>query len=306
MCSCSSTVLERSSKERSKEVKNYSVFSVFKVFVVEGPEATVDYFLGCGKELVEHLVSLNWDRSVIESLPFGCALPIQEFIRPLKEHPPKDWTPAAYVLIEREDLVSTVDPTLIEETPSHPVLFSARTQVELTLARQGTHQIGSLFPLSSSPLRDPPPANQKTLNDGLDDVFLALDGARFSRDNRLKQVRFTLHSVCLFVRFQVRQSLNTTLPQEIIVGVGITAEEEAAATIQTKLQSLVLRTLATSVGRGAFSLGTVTSSADEMNVGPSLCLTGTIPDQVQPIKLDLLTNRIKHQILYSQNLTFID
>lgn len=250
---------------------------------------------------MEYLVSLNWDKSVIESLPFGCALPIQEFIRPLKEHPPKDWTPSAYVLIGREDLVSTVDPALIEEeTPPVPVLFSGRTQAELT--SQATHQTESLFPLlARPPLKDPPPANQRTLNDGLDDVFRALDGARFNRDNRLKQVRLSVQSMCLFAYFQVRQSLNTTLPQEIIIGVGVTAEDEIAAMIQTKLQALVLRTLATSIGRGAFSLGTVTSSADEMNVGPPLCLTGTVPDQVQPIKLDLLTNRINHEIMYFQN-----
>eukprot|EP00210_Caulerpa_lentillifera_P008130 g7764.t1 len=241
----------------------------------KGPEKAVDYFLSCGKELVEHLVSLDWDRSVLETLPFGLVLPIQEFIRPLKEHPPECWTTVAYAFIGREDLISTVNlDSQPEETDPDPIIYTGRTLDELIFGTSDQRRMGSIFPLPLSPVSTPP-ANQRVLSDGLDDVFKALGGQRFSKDGRLHQVR---------------ESLNTTLPQDIGIRVGVSSEEETTARIQSKLQSLVLRTMAAPVGRGAFVLLTVSSSADEIDVGPPLCLKGTVKGQRTPVKLNSLTN----------------
>ncbi|CAD7696275.1 unnamed protein product [Ostreobium quekettii] len=271
------------------------------------------------KEVVQLLVRWGWTLLDLQSVPFGVVLPIREALQRCKAHPPTGWPIEAYTLIGRDDIVATLNPSPthivmgdrswigrgVAYTPPgagqgamspHEGLHAKPAPSGLANGR-GTsmhphwgrprHMIGPpytrrlLVPslddeaiaesLNDQSMEEGAP---KKWSDGMEDVVAGIGRLRFSADMRLQEVRKLLgSSVPVMVSLS---ALNTH-----------DGDNEMHNKMQARLMGLSVRTMALSVGRGAFTLGTVMPQPTEEMQIPDLCLAGRTTERGNIVNLDL-------------------
>ena len=166
-------------------------------------------FFAAAKEVTDFIIKKGWDHSMLRTLPFGFALPIQEMIHALKECPPegpslhsvhgKDlcrlgWSTEGYMLIDREDIIATIGPEPDKNTsPEENSVLRYVVKEKKLCSRSFKSRCGQM-PRSSSEAFTPVTSTtsssltREKLGDGLDDVIDSIGTQRFSSDNRIDKV----------------------------------------------------------------------------------------------------------------------
>lgn len=95
---------------------------IFTLFSALGGAALRTPGVGAAQQLVQTMLDLHWDASVLGRLPPGIALPLEEVLRTCQLDPPKGWAPEAYTLLRRLDASAQASPTT-QQARVHPSLL---------------------------------------------------------------------------------------------------------------------------------------------------------------------------------------
>ncbi|EKX35535.1 hypothetical protein GUITHDRAFT_118345 [Guillardia theta CCMP2712] len=217
------------------------------------------------ESVVEKMIELGMSKEDIDCLPLAFALPLRECLWACRANPPKGWGMEACRLVSRADLASPVAPRAIKVTGVETYdVFKGDLIGEMKRARQSQQAGGGGGGEEFA-------ATDKSNVDGtrMDGEFARL---RFGKDRRLVEVRRCLSAVNP-VRIQISSTEVT--------------DHDIHSTNQNKLQLIARRTLALSVGRGMFTLGTATPLPTEALPIPPLQLSGRLQSNDALIKLDV-------------------
>ncbi|KAJ6350382.1 hypothetical protein OIU78_006531 [Salix suchowensis] len=180
----------------------------------------------------------------LDSLPSGVSLPLRHALDKCRESPPTDWSAAAYVLLGREDLAL-----------SRSALPCKSGELET--------QPNFLIPLDwKVPSFEDSDSSNGSLMDGMEHIFNSSTQLQYGRDQRLNEVRRLLCS---------------TRPVAIQTSGNPSASDQDIQ--QAQLWHLAQRTTALPLGRGAFTLATISTLLTEAFTVPKLVLAGRLPAQ---------------------------
>ncbi|CAN0909752.1 Anaphase-promoting complex subunit 1 [Linum grandiflorum] len=202
----------------------------------------------------------------LDTLPSGVSLPLRHALSTCRESPPTDWPAPAYILLGREDLaMSRLVPSRKSKdlgSQSDVNLISMSTPYMLhlrpvTVPSTVTETVG----LESSKLEDTTSSDVPVV-DGMEHIFSSSSQLRYGRDLRLNEVRRALCSA----RPVAIQTSTYPSPSDQDIQ-------------QTQLWHLAQRTTALPLGRGAFTLATITTLLTEEFAVPKLVLAGRLPAQ---------------------------
>ncbi|CAN1174838.1 Anaphase-promoting complex subunit 1 [Linum perenne] len=200
----------------------------------------------------------------LDTLPSGVSLPLRHALSTCRESPPTDWPASAYVLLGREDLA------LSRLVPSRKSNLGSRSDVNLismstpymlhlhpvTIPSTVTETVG----LESSKLEET--TSDVSVVDGMEHIFTSSTQLRYGRDLRLNEVR---RALCSARPVAIQTSTNPSASDQDIQ--------------QTQLWHLAQRTTALPLGRGAFTLATISTLLTEEFAVPKLVLAGRLPAQ---------------------------
>ncbi|CAI0443752.1 unnamed protein product [Linum tenue] len=202
----------------------------------------------------------------LDTLPSGVSLPLRHALNACRESPPTDWPAAAYVLLGREDLaLSRLPPSLKSrdlESRSDMNLISMSTPYMLHLHPVTVPSTVSETVGPESPQLEGTDSSDMCVVDGMEHIFTSSTQLRYGRDLRLNEVRRVL---CSARPVAVQTSVNPSATDQDIQ--------------QTQLWHLAQRTTALPLGRGAFTLATISTLLTEAFAVPKLVLAGRLPAQ---------------------------
>jgi len=205
----------------------------------------------CYSELIAAMTEEGYEKpSDLDDLCVGLALPLREALHVSRKNPSPDWSTSSYRLIGRQDICYT---RVAEEAsfvvPSSPHIRHLCSNLE-------NRQVGS-YSLDTS---------STTLNKNLDKDGLYLveqySSMLFPDDRRVHEVAKMLQS-------------SRPVPIRLIRPIEMN-DHDFEKRKQEKLALVCRRTLALSVGRGMFTLGTLSSLFAEKLSIPDLCLAGKV------------------------------
>lgn len=235
------------------------------------------------ERLVLAMVEEGFRLEDIESIPYGVALPLREAMRSCRQNPPGNWPQEAYVLIGREDLAKML---MTSPTPSDggegDYSKSNTVSETVNLDRQVDVAIGGNHQNSTTAITDPKTAAADHFNDkeAAEEDGTALiarqANLRFGRDRRLKEVQRILRSN--------RRSC-ISIPKDRLAEL----EEgglEMKAENQAKLLQHVYRVLSLPIGRGMYTMASISPVLTEALVIPDLCLEGRVPPKNGRVELE--------------------
>ncbi|KAJ6768158.1 hypothetical protein OIU74_021929 [Salix koriyanagi] len=202
----------------------------------------------------------------LDSLPSGVSLPLRHALDKCRESPPTDWSAAAYVLLGREDLALSRSALPCKsgelETQPNVNLISMSTPYMLHLHPVTIPStVSDTTGLESSKFEDSDSSNG-SLMDGMEHIFNSSTQLQYGRDQRLNEVRRLLCS---------------TRPVAIQTSGNPSASDQDIQ--QAQLWHLAQRTTALPLGRGAFTLATISTLLTEAFTVPKLVLAGRLPAQ---------------------------
>eukprot|EP00257_Ricinus_communis_P020956 XP_015580327.1 anaphase-promoting complex subunit 1 [Ricinus communis] len=202
----------------------------------------------------------------LDSLPSGVSLPLRHVLDKCRESPPTDWPAAAYVLLGREDLA------MLRLTHSHKSK-ELETQSKANLISMSAPYMLHMHPvtipsavsdstgLDASKFDDTESADGSMM-DGMEHIFNSSTQLQYGRDLRLNEVRRLL---CSAKPVAIQTSVNPSASDQDIQ--------------QAQLWHLAQRTTALPLGRGAFTLATISTLLTEAFTVPKLVLAGRLPAQ---------------------------
>ncbi|QDZ19822.1 subunit 1 of anaphase-promoting complex [Chloropicon primus] len=213
--------------------------------------------------VVQALIQDSWSLLDLQRLPFGLAIPVQEVVLHCRDNPELDWPGTVYMILNRQDLAANclaVKGSLLN-LPYSFGLFAEQSEeddhkVEYNIKDSSVSASGTSVVTRG---RD------GEANDGMSGIDKDSTRLRFSHDLRLKEVRKALSSSC-------------ARPVQLPKGMDL-SHPETNNVQQTKLYEMAMKTMALPVGRGAFSLSTLTPLPTEPFRIPDLTLSGTLPHQ---------------------------
>lgn len=202
----------------------------------------------------------------LDSLPSGVSLPLRHALDKCRESPPTDWSAAAYVLLGREDLALSRSALPCKsgelETQPNVNLISMSTPYMLHLHPVTIPStVSDTTGLESAKFEDSDSADGSMM-DGMEHIFNSSTQLQYGRDQRLNEVRRLLCS---------------TRPVAIQTSVNPSASDQDIQ--QAQLWHLAQRTTALPLGRGAFTLATISTLLTEAFTVPKLVLAGRLPAQ---------------------------
>ncbi|KDP44743.1 hypothetical protein JCGZ_01243 [Jatropha curcas] len=201
-----------------------------------------------------------------DSLPSGVSLPLRHVLDKCRESPPTDWPAAAYVLLGREDLALS---RLTHPRKSKEV----ETQSNVNLISMSAPYMLHLHPVTipsavsdttgveSSKFEDTDSVDGSMM-DGMEHIFSSSTHLQYGRDLRLNEVR---RIMCSARPVAIQTSVNPSTSDQDIQ--------------QAQLWQLAQRTTALPLGRGAFTLATISTLLTEAFTVPKLVLAGRLPAQ---------------------------
>jgi anaphase-promoting complex subunit 1 len=233
------------------------------------------------KGVVEVLVEDSWSVDDMQRLPFGLLLPIQEIIMRIRENPDLDWPCEIYMVLNRQDLAAncvTDDGALLNFPYSLGLWPQTREEEEQKVEYNVKNSSVSASNKAAAVSAD----GTNNADDGMSGIDIEFSRLRFSHDLRLKEVR---------------KILSSSYPRQVQLPKGMDLSHPETNNVQqTKLHEMSMKTMALSMGRGAFSLGTLTPLPTEPFNIPELTLSGILPHQNNAlITLDM--NNLKSQNL---------
>ncbi|XP_065870277.1 anaphase-promoting complex subunit 1 isoform X2 [Euphorbia lathyris] len=202
----------------------------------------------------------------LDSLPFGVSLPLRHVLDKCRESPPIDWPAAAYALLGREDLaLPHLDHShKSKDLETHPnvnlISISVPYMLHLhpvTIPSAVSESTGS----ESSKFEDSDSADGSMM-DGMEHIFNSSSQLRYGRDLRLNEVRRILCSA-----------------RPMAIQACLTPNSSDQDIQQAQLWHLAQRTTALPLGRGAFTLATISTLLTEAFTVPKLVLAGRLPAQ---------------------------
>jgi Anaphase-promoting complex sub unit 1 C-terminal domain/APC1 beta sandwich domain/Anaphase-promoting complex subunit 1 middle domain len=268
-------------------------------------------------ELVRSMVEEHFGMSDIECLPFGVALPLREALRSCRYSPPTRWPAQAFLLVGREDITrlfnsthpfsestsagSTLaggagkslfqhlrprdNPAYAHDDSSDSVtlpvptssLVSQAAQSHLQATGDAHIQHTGLLHVRYDAWDSTATASQHAAYDAINDpdgtlYVEALCALRFGRDRRLKEVRRLLTStkpVCIRMP-----------PEHEMAGRDVAVEQ------QQRLARRLQRSLAQCIGRGMFTLASVSPVLTDLLPIPELNISGRIPPSNRVVSFD--------------------
>ncbi|KAG8651462.1 hypothetical protein MANES_07G131200v8 [Manihot esculenta] len=202
----------------------------------------------------------------LDSLPSGVSLPLRHVLDKCRESPPTDWSAAAYVLLGREDLalshLTHTHKSKELETQSNVNLISMSSPYMLHLHPVTIpSSVSDTTGLESSKFEDTDSA-EGPMMDGMEHILNSSTQLRYGRDLRLNEVRRLL---CSARPVAIQTSVNPSTSDQDIQ--------------QAQLWHLAQRTTALPLGRGAFTLATISTLLTEAFTVPKLVLAGRLPAQ---------------------------
>ncbi|CAK7325887.1 unnamed protein product [Dovyalis caffra] len=202
----------------------------------------------------------------LDLLPSGVSLPLRHALDKCRESPPTDWSAAAYVLLGREDLALSRSARPCKsgdlETQPNVNLISMSTPYMLHLHPVTIPStVSDATGLESAKFEDSDSADGSMM-DGMEHIFNSSTQLQYGRDLRLNEVRRLLCS---------------TRPVAIQTSVNPSASDQDIQ--QAQLWHLAQRTTALPLGRGAFTLATISTLLTEAFTVPKLVLQGRLPAQ---------------------------
>ncbi|XAR71918.1 hypothetical protein NMG60_11018372 [Bertholletia excelsa] len=202
----------------------------------------------------------------LDLLPSGVSLPLRHTLDKCRECPPTDWPADAYVLIGREDLalacLSHSSKPREDEAEANANLVSMSTPYMLHLHPVTIpSSISDTIGLENTKLEDADAVDGST-TDGMEHIFNSSMQLRYGRDLRLNEVRRLL---CSARPVAIQTSANPTASDQDLQ--------------QAQLWHLAQRTTALPLGRGAFTLATISTLLTEALTVPKLVLAGRLPAQ---------------------------
>ncbi|CAN8002147.1 unnamed protein product [Ixodes hexagonus] len=203
------------------------------------PGLSVPTAASVAERLVCLLVQLGVTPQHLARWPSGVVAPIQDAMVQCQDHPPPEWSAAAYSLIGREDLA-----TLCCPKASKDKVFLAAP-----VPQEGCKQGSSC----------------KEKDNGFGQLDQEMLKLRFSKDQRVLQVCKMLQSSC---------PVSITIQQRPEV-----SDHEFMEDQERHLYGLSIRTMALPVGRGMLTLHTCRPVLTDPLPIPKLCLTGRVPPQ---------------------------
>ena len=257
-----------------------------------GPKATA-----CDPTVVlDALVADDWSLGDLQRLPFGLALPIQETIVHCRDNPELGWPGSVYMILNRQDLAancSSVGDSLLSLPHSLGLWARAKDDededegtAEFTV-KNSSVSVRPTAKTSVASAADVASSAGGAANDGMCGIDKDSAKLRFSQDLRLKEVRKILSSSC-------------ARPVQLPKGMDL-SHPETNNVQQTKLHEMAMKTMALPVGRGAFSLSTLTPLPTEPFSIPDLTLSGTLPHQNNAhISLDLTNLKSQNMLDWPQ------
>jgi anaphase-promoting complex subunit 1 len=222
------------------------------------------------------MVSVGINLAGLECLPIGVALPLREAIWSCRHQPPLDWPTAAYIIMGREDLASTVnDGQEMEQSKSSTISTIGWSASQAKRGNPNGTEFG-LPPDMMAPAGDGTKtgaaAGENSSCDGTE-LGTKLPFLRFGRDQRLKEVQ---------------RILGSSRPGPLrLVRAPETSDHEYLEQQQKKLQLLAQRTMAIAVGRGMFTLYTSRPTVTDPLPIPPLNLSGRLPPNDAITSLDV-------------------
>ncbi|WCJ19904.1 Anaphase-promoting complex subunit 1 [Euphorbia peplus] len=202
----------------------------------------------------------------LDSLPFGVSLPLRHVLDKCRDSPPTDWPAAAYALLGREDLAlpcvdhSHKSKDLEAHANVNLISISAPYMLHLhpvTIPSTVSESTGS----ESSKFEDTDSADGSMM-DGMEHIFNSSSQLRYGRDLRLNEVRRVLCSA-----------------RPVAIQASLTPNASDQDIQQAQLWHLAQRTTALPLGRGAFTLATISTLLTEAFTVPKLVLAGRLPAQ---------------------------
>ena len=227
--------------------------------------------------ILETLVEDSWSLNDLQRLPFGLALPIQEILMHCRDNPELDWPCSIYMILDRQDLAANCpigDGTLLNLPYSLGLWPKAEEEEE----QKVEYNIKNSSVSASNKSVSVNGINEA--NDGMSGTDSDSARLRFSHDLRLKEAR---------------KILSSSYPRPVQLPKGMDLSHPETNNVQqTKLYEMAMKTMALSVGRGAFCLSTLTPLPTEPFSIPELTLSGILPHQNNAlITLDM--NNLKSQ-----------
>ncbi|KAG6765462.1 hypothetical protein POTOM_029505 [Populus tomentosa] len=212
------------------------------------------------------MVGERFGQQQLDSLPSGVSLPLRHALDKCRESPPTDWSAAAYVLLGREDLALSRSALPCKsgelETQPNVNLISMSTPYMLHLHPVTIPStVSDTTGLESAKFEDSDSADGSMM-DGMEHIFNSSTQLQYGRDQRLNEVRRLLCS---------------TRPVAIQTSVNPSASDQDIQ--QAQLWHLAQRTTALPLGRGAFTLATISTLLTEAFTVPKLVLAGRLPAQ---------------------------
>uniref|UniRef100_A0A2P2JSX6 Anaphase-promoting complex subunit 1 n=4 Tax=Rhizophora mucronata TaxID=61149 RepID=A0A2P2JSX6_RHIMU len=220
----------------------------------------------CEELTILAMVGEKFGLQQLDLLPCGVSLPLRHALDKCRESPPTNWPAAAYVIIGREDLALSCLPHSCkykEHKPlpdGHLVSMSVPYMLHLhSVTIPST--VSDTFGLESTKFEDTDSADG-SMTDGMEHIFNSSTQLQYGRDLRLNEVRRLLCSA---------------KPVAIQTSVNLSASDQEIQ--QAQLWHLAQRTTALPIGRGAFTLATISTLLTEAFTVPKLVLAGRLPTQ---------------------------
>ncbi|KAJ8769461.1 hypothetical protein K2173_002951 [Erythroxylum novogranatense] len=220
----------------------------------------------CEELTILAMVGEKFGLQQLDSLPCGVSLPLRHALDTCRESPPNDWPPTAYFLLGREDLaLSRLTNACVfgEPKAQHKTNFISMSTPYMLQLHPVTipSAVSDTLGLESAKFEDTDSADGSMM-DGMEHIFNSSTQLRYGRDLRLNEVRRLL---CSSRPVAIQTSGNPNASDQEIQ--------------QAQLWHLAQRTTALPVGRGAFTLATISTLLTEAFTVPKLVLVGRLPAQ---------------------------
>lgn len=207
------------------------------------------------EQLLLAMVSDNFSRSELDTLPFGVALPLRDALWLCRRNPNTSWPYSAFALIGREDLFNYADLKMATTSTPDPEQ-QALIQASRALLRINADVAAESYTQESlryGGYEEPVLPNSEVVEtidcpgDGGDGCEIAGEvfKLRFSDDRRVEEVKRLLRSTDLIVLTPVDETEHDN-----------TVEFDLVTEQKRKLEILLRKRFAAPVGRGAFTLRT--------------------------------------------------
>ncbi|XP_050212163.1 anaphase-promoting complex subunit 1 isoform X2 [Mercurialis annua] len=233
----------------------------------------------CEELTVLAMVGERFGLQQLDLLPSGVSLPLRHVLDKCRESPPTDWPAAAYVLLGREDLAMSCLMHSCKskklEIPVNLVSISAPYTLQMhpvmvpSTVSDSSASEGSKFEDGDSA--------DGSMMDGMEHIFNSSTKLQYGRDLRWNEVRRLL---CSAKRVAIQTPVNPSASDQDYH--------------QAQLWHLAQRTTALPLGRGAFTLATISTLLTEAFAVPKLVLAGRLPALLNAtVNLDPTTRNIQ-------------